>query len=219
MKNLVISGDTRFDRVYSIAQQTNKFPLIQKFVGQHKVLLAGSTWSPGESLIHHLLSDDNETKLIIAPHEVHEERIKSIQKLFNNKKTIRYSSADEDNIKLAEVLIIDQIGILSGLYQYCNIAYIGGGFGRGIHNILEAATFGKPIIMGPNYHKFKEAVDLIKLGGAFSVSNENEFKSEFSKLIEDDEYYSRASSICQTFIAENKGATDKILKKLSGYVK
>ena len=204
LKNLVISGDTRFDRVYSIAQQTKKFPLVQKFAGKHKLLLAGSTWPPGESLIHQLLSDDNKVKLIIAPHEVNEERIKSIQKLFNNKQTIRYSGADDDNIEFAEVLIIDQIGILSGLYQYCNIPYIGGGFGKGIHNILEAATFGKPVIIGPNYYKFKEAVDLIELGGAFSVSNENEFKAEFSKLIENDEYYSKASLICKKFIGKTR---------------
>ncbi len=165
---MFVSGDTRFDRVYTIAQQAKTFPLIQKFAGQHKLLLAGSTWPAGERMINQLLLGNNKIKLIIAPHEVHEERIKSILKLFYTKKVLRYSEAEENNIEAADVLIIDQIGILSGLYQYCDIAYIGGGFGKGIHNILEAATFGKPIIFGPNYQKFKEAVDLIDLGGAFS---------------------------------------------------
>ncbi|RLC25573.1 MAG: 3-deoxy-D-manno-octulosonic acid transferase [Deltaproteobacteria bacterium] len=219
MENMTIGGDTRFDRVYTIAEQANTFPLVQKFAGQHKVLLAGSTWSPGESLINQLLLNNQKIKLIIAPHEVHEERIKSILKLFETKNVLRYSEAEEKNIESADVLIIDQIGILSGLYQYCDIAYIGGGFGKGIHNILEAATYGKPVIIGPNYKKFKEAVDLIEIGGALPVSNETNLKEVFSKLTKDDEYYSMASSTCKTFIEENRGATDKILNKLSGYVK
>lgn len=217
MNNMIVSGDTRFDRVFTIAQQAKTFPLVQKFAGQYKVLLAGSTWPHGENLISKLLSETNEIKLIIAPHEVHEERITSIQKLFSKKNTILYSEAEESSIEAADVLIIDQIGILSGLYQYCDIAYIGGGFGKGIHNILEAATFGKPVIIGPNYQKFKEAVDLIELGGSFSVSNETNLSKVFSRLVESNEDYTIASNICKTFIEENRGATDKILKKLSGY--
>ena len=219
LKNAIISGDTRFDRVYTIAKQTMNFPLIQKFVGQHHVLLAGSTWPPDESIINQLLLENQKLKLIIAPHEVQEERIKSLQKLFDTRKIIRYSEANETSIESADVLIIDQIGILSGIYQYCDVAYIGGGFGNGIHNILEAVTFGKPVIFGPNYQKFKEAVDLIDLGGVFTVSNETNITSVFSKLFESDQYYNSISSICTTFIKENRGATDIILKTLSEYVK
>jgi 3-deoxy-D-manno-octulosonic-acid transferase len=216
---VIISGDTRFDRVFSITQQTKVFPLVQKFAGQHKVLLAGSTWTPDENLFNHLFLENQTIKLIIAPHEVHEERIRSIRKLFSSKKIIRYSEADEKNVESADILIIDKIGILSGLYQYCDVAYIGGGFGRGIHNILEAVTFGKPVIFGPNFQKFKEAVDLIALGGAFTVSNETNLTSIFSKLIESDQYYSTVSLTCKEFIEKNRGATDRILEKLSEYVK
>ena len=187
LKNAIISGDTRFDRVYTIAKQTMNFPLIQKFVGQHQILLAGSTWPPDENIINQLLLENQKLKLIIAPHEVQEERIKSLQKLFDTRKIIRYSEANETSIESADVLIIDQIGILSGIYQYCDVGYVGGGFGNGIHNILEAVTFGKPVIFGPNYQKFKEAVDLIDLGGVFTVSNETNITSVFSKLFESDQ--------------------------------
>ncbi|MCD4730828.1 MAG: 3-deoxy-D-manno-octulosonic acid transferase [Bacteroidales bacterium] len=217
IKRVIISGDTRFDRVYSIAQQTKTFSLVQKFAGQHKVLLAGSTWPPDESLINQLFSERQLFKLIIAPHEVHDERIRSILKLFSSKKIERFSEAVEKNISSANILIIDQIGILSGLYRYCDVAYIGGGFGRGIHNILEAVTFGKPVIFGPNFQKFKEAVDLVALGGAFTVSNETNLTTIFSKLIESDQYYSSVSLMCKEFIEKNRGATDCILKKLSEY--
>lgn len=217
IKNVIISGDTRFDRVFTIAQQTKTFPLVQKFAGQHKVLLAGSTWPPDESLINHLFSESQSFKLIIAPHEVHEERIRSIQKLFSSKKIVRFSETDEKNIDSADILIIDQIGILSGLYQYCDIAHIGGGFGKGIHNILEAATFGKPVIFGPNFQKFKEAVDLVALGGGFTISNETNLSSVFSKLIASEQYYNAVSVTCKNFIEKNRGATDRILEKLSEY--
>lgn len=219
IKKVIISGDTRFDRVFMIAQKTKAFPLVQKFAGQHKVLLAGSTWPTDENIINHLFLENQTIKLIIAPHEVHEERIRSILKLFSSKKIVRYSEADNNNVEAADILIVDKIGILSGLYQYCDVAYIGGGFGRGIHNILEAVTFGKPVIFGPNFQKFKEAVDLIALGGAFTVSNETNLTSIFSKLIESDQYYSTVSLTCKEFIEKNRGATDRILEKLSEYVK
>ncbi len=218
LKNVIVSGDTRFDRVYTIARQAQAFPLVQSFTNQQKMLLAGSTWPSDENIIFQFFSENNNVKLIIAPHEVDDERIRAILTLFDPQKTIRYSEANENNIKSAEVLIIDQIGILSNLYQYCDVAYIGGGFGHGIHNILEAVTFGKPVIFGPNYQKFKEAVDLIDLGGAFTVSNETSFNQVFSKLIESSEYYNNVSLKCKSFIEENRGATDLILKKLSEFV-
>ena len=218
LKNVVISGDTRFDRVYAIASHAQVFPIIQKFAGQQKLLLAGSTWPPDENIVKRFISENQNVKLIIAPHEVHNERIRSILTLFDPKNTIRYSDADDKSIASAQVLIIDQIGILSSLYQYCDIAYIGGGFGHGIHNILEAVTFGKPVIFGPNYQKFKEAVDLLDLGGAFTISNETDLNSEFSRLTESDEDYNAISSICKTFIEQNRGATDQILNKLSEYI-
>jgi len=219
LKNVIIGGDTRFDRVYTISKQTKAFPLIQKFTGKQNVLLAGSTWPPDENIINQLGRGNSKIKIIIAPHEVHEERIRSILKLFDTKNTIRYSVADEKSIESAEVLVIDQIGILSGLYQYCKVAYIGGGFGYGIHNILEAVTFGKPVIFGPNFQKFKEAIDLINLGGAFSVSNETNLSLVYSNLVDSNQYYNDVSLICKAFIEENRGATDTILKKLSKYVK
>jgi len=219
IKNVIISGDTRFDRVYTIALKTKAFPLVKKFAGRQKVLLAGSTWPPDENLINHLFLKNQSFKLIVAPHEVHEERIRSIQKLFSSKKIVCYSGADDKNIESADILIIDKIGILSGLYRYCDVAYIGGGFGSGIHNILEAVTFGKPVIFGPNYQKFKEAVDLIELGGAFTVSNETTLSSTFLKLIDSNQYYDSVSQTCKDFIEKNRGATGCILKKLSEYIR
>jgi 3-deoxy-D-manno-octulosonic-acid transferase len=209
------SGDTRFDRVLEIAKNKKSFPLVEKFTTGHKVLLAGSSWAPDEELIQKITASEKQLKIIIAPHEIHEEHIVSIEKKFSKNRPLRYSLANEKNILQTNVIIIDGMGFLSSLYQYCDIAFIGGGFGKAIHNILEAVTFGKPVIFGPVYHKFKEAVDLIQLGGAFTVANENEFIEIFTRLMTDQEFYLNASGICKKFVEENIGATELIIGKLS----
>ena len=153
LKNVSVTGDTRFDRVYKIAQQSKYLPLIKKFAEKSPVIVAGSTWRPDEELIIEYFNyTKNPFKIIIAPHEIHKENIlRIIDSIKSDKKVLRYSEAQEDNIENADILIIDSIGILSSVYKYGTIAYIGGGFGKGIHNILEAATFGLPIVFGPNY--------------------------------------------------------------------
>jgi 3-deoxy-D-manno-octulosonic-acid transferase len=208
--NVTISGDTRFDRVASIAAQCKSFPLIEQFKGDHKIFLAGSSWPIDESLINACYHKKLDLKYIIAPHEVHEEHIKAIEKLFSGA-TLRYSQANATNISQAEVLIIDSIGILSHLYQYAYMAYIGGAFGKGLHNILEAATFGKPVIFGPNYEKFKEAKDLIAKEGAFCIHNAEELINETSRLLSNDRAYKSASQQCLTYVNSMKGATQLIV--------
>jgi 3-deoxy-D-manno-octulosonic-acid transferase len=214
IERVMKSGDTRFDRVKEIASNKKSFPLIEKFAAGYKVLLAGSSWPPDEAIIQKL-PEDKARKIIIAPHEIHEEHIAAIENRLGKEKTLRYSKADETSILTAEILIVDGMGFLSSLYQYCDVAYIGGGFGKAIHNILEAVTFGKPVIFGPTYHKFKEAVDLIELGGAFTVKNEQEFISIFGKLNNDREFYDRASAECKAYAEENCGATESILRKVA----
>ncbi|NWJ52050.1 MAG: 3-deoxy-D-manno-octulosonic acid transferase [Bacteroidetes bacterium] len=217
INQVTISGDTRFDRVAAIAAQCKSFPLIEQFKGDHKIFLAGSSWPADEVLINTLYQEKLNLKYIIAPHEVHEEHIKAIEKQFSGA-TLRYSQANTANISQAEVLIIDSIGILSHLYQYAYIAYIGGAFGKGLHNILEAATFGKPVIFGPNYEKFKEAKDLIANGGAFCIHNAEELIKQTSQLLSNEQVYHEASQQCLTYVNSMKGATQLIvaaIKKLN----
>jgi len=212
--NVTVSGDTRFDRVNKIASQKKNFPFIEKFASGHKVLLAGSSWPSDEKLLVNFSNRNPENlKIIIAPHEIHKERIQNIQTEFSRFNPILFSEANEQNIISSTILIIDGMGFLSSLYQYCDIAFIGGGFGKGIHNILEAVTFGKPVLFGPNYNKFSEAVNLIQKGGAFSV-DENSFVSTVNKLFLDKGFYQQTSDVCRKFIAENTGSTEIILNNI-----
>lgn len=214
ISHVMVSGDTRFDRVARIAEQKKDFPLVQAFSKGHPVLLAGSSWPPDEKLILPLLGrPGNGIRVIIAPHEVHEERILSVLSSFKEYRPIRYSQATEQDLKGSEVLVIDGIGFLSGLYPYCDVALIGGGFGRGIHNILEAVTFGKPVLFGPNYRKFAEARKLVELKGAYPI-DENNFLVTVTALLQDPDLYQRSSAACSRFIADHVGATGIILDNL-----
>lgn len=218
INQVMISGDTRFDRVFELSKKNVNFPIIERFSAGKKILLLGSSWPPDEELVQKVTENRDNLKIIIAPHEVHESRIVSLENKFSHLQPLRYSKADESSVSKAGILIIDTIGILSGLYRYCDIAFIGGGFGKGIHNILEAVTFGKPVIFGPNYHKFKEAVDLIHRGGAFSISHKDEFSAILDRLLNNDDFYKERSDICVAFIEQNRGATNLILKKISQYL-
>lgn len=208
-KNTTLTGDTRFDRVWEIAKNARAFPLVEKFKGNDAVLIAGSTWREDEKIISAVMPEG--FKLIIAPHETDEKHIEEICRQFSGFSTLRYSKADERNISSAQVLIIDNIGMLSSLYRYAEIAFIGGGFGKGIHNILEAATFGLPVIFGPNYEKFSEAKELIKLGGAFSIADKNEFE-KIILLLKDQQVLKTASHISRYYVESRTGATGKILE-------
>jgi 3-deoxy-D-manno-octulosonic-acid transferase len=218
LNNSTITGDTRFDRVAQIARKAKDFEIIKEFCGDEKIILMGSSWEKDEELMKETLSKTNTNfKLIIAPHEVHTSHIEQIINLFPE--AIKYSEIEnkEFNKSLNEIriLIIDCIGILSSLYKYATIAYIGGGFGVGIHNILEAATFGKPICFGTNYYKFREAVELVKREGAFSISNSDELIELMDKLLLDSDYYKKSSDICLGYIKENTGACKRILSEIT----
>ncbi len=218
IEQVVIGGDTRFDRVVDIARNKKSFPLIEKFTAGYKILLAGSSWQPDEELIQKLPTLQGNIKIIIAPHEIHEEHISAIENRFGKNQTLRYSMADEKNILQAKFLIIDGMGFLSSLYQYCDVAFIGGGFGKAIHNILEAVTFGKPVIFGPNFHKFREAVDLIEKGGAFTIKSEKEFDNILNRLLTDQEFYQIVSGVCKDFVEENCGATTLIMDNVAKHI-
>jgi 3-deoxy-D-manno-octulosonic-acid transferase len=195
----------------TIANNAKSFPDIEKFCqGDKKIILAGSSWLADEKIIEKAIND-LDIKLIIAPHIVEQSHINEIQELFP--KSILYSELAE-NKKESNILIINCIGILSNLYQYCDIAYIGGGFGVGIHNTLEAATFGKPICFGPNYHKFQEAIDLIDLNAAYSINNEEELKAVLSSLLGDKEKYEESAKASKNYVQEKVGACKKIIEHL-----
>jgi len=212
--NVTICGDTRFDRVVEIAAAKKSFPLVEKFIASHPILLAGSSWEADEEiLIEYMKSGHPELHYIIAPHEIHRERIKALQEKLPFP-SILFSDANENNISDKKILIINNIGILSHLFQYASIALIGGGFGKGIHNILEAAAFGKPILFGPNYHKFSEALQLISLGGAFEFVDLKDFNLKLNLLLENKEKYKQAQNRCFNFVNTNKGATDIVLQQL-----
>lgn len=249
IKNFTITGDTRFDRVWNIRERPNEFPLINRFAGNAKIFLGGSTWEPDEKLILGLIRQNRPgLKFIIAPHEVHASRIEELEVSLqlavgslplaqgselrtqgkdpqgsgirhpasgitdHESSVIRYSSLNSQHAVNARVLIIDSIGILAHLYQYAHLTLIGGGFGVGIHNILEAAVFGNPVMFGPNFRKFTEARELIRLGGAFPVANEGELAGITKRLLENEEEYSRISSICRTYVENGRGATRRILQ-------
>lgn len=209
--NVTKVGDTRFDRVADIASNAKELPIVQLFKSDKKVLVAGSSWPNDEEILLSYFNQNKDIKLIIAPHEIHEEHLQSIiSKL--KRPYLRYSQATTENISEADCLIIDCFGLLSSIYRYGEIAYIGGGFGVGIHNILEAAVYGIPVIFGPNYKKFQEAVDLIELGGAFSISDYTGFSRLMSDLLVDNSsLYASSAAISNDYSQRNRGATIKVL--------
>ena len=212
ISNFTVSGDTRFDRVAAIANSAKEIPIVEKFKGNSMLIIAGSTWKPDEELLAEFINKSS-LKFIIAPHEVSEGNINRIHQLLK-KPAISFSKVTESEIDRFQVLIIDSVGLLSSLYRYGNIAYIGGGFGVGIHNILEAATFGLPVIFGPNYKRFKEAVDLINEGGAFAISNSGDLLQTLNGLIEDNNAIEKTSGISKKYVAKNVGSTQIIIKKV-----
>lgn len=215
--NSVVCGDTRFDRVLQISKQTKDFPLIEAFCsGGKKMFIAGSSWLEDERIIAEAFKERQDFKLVIVPHEIDQTHINEIQKLFAN--NILYSQANNDNIKDKRVLIIDCIGILSYIYGKADITYVGGGFGVGIHNVLEAAVFYKPVAFGPNNKKFNEARALLLLDGAKEIHNAKEISSWVNKLLSDKEYYTKSCLVCGDYVKNNAGATQKILNEIKIYL-
>ena len=212
---VTVSGDTRFDRVNDQLLMNNELDFMNLFKQDLFCLVCGSTWPEDESiLIHHINNFSNNTKFIIAPHEVTKKRVENIKKKLKVK-TVLYSERGTTNISDCQVLIIDTIGLLTKIYNYANVAYIGGGMGEtGLHNILEAATFGVPIIIGENYTNFPEAKKLKELNGLFSVATPQEFFDIFNQLKTDASFCEKTGLISKNFIFNNRGATDIILNYL-----
>ncbi|MFR9635660.1 MAG: glycosyltransferase N-terminal domain-containing protein [Rikenellaceae bacterium] len=211
--NVVVAGDTRFDRVAAIAKSAKAIPEIETFKGGQKLLIAGSTWSADENILKNLTEGNRDVKFLIAPHEVEESNIERLIAQFGDC-AVRFTKATTEQLKKAQVLILDTIGLLSSSYQYGEFAYIGGGFGVGIHNTLEAATFAIPIAFGPKYQKFKEATDMISLGACCSVSNAEELSAWFAPLLNNEELYTKKCRIAREYTANQCGATGIIARTI-----
>jgi 3-deoxy-D-manno-octulosonic-acid transferase len=219
-----ISGDTRFDRVIEIAEKFEPIPVIEKFIGNRKVIVAGSTWKEDEEVLQKAFANSNggSLKLIVAPHEINEGHLADLKKLFPDSVLfseltthllLRQPADRNDDSLLISVLIIDNIGMLSRLYKYSMIAYVGGGLkSLGVHNVLEAAVYGKPVLIGPFYKKYIEAVGLVENEGAIVINNETELVNSISDLIKNPGSYDKTSAASKNYVWRNKGATEKIIK-------
>ena len=212
--NVTKVGDTRFDRVADIAAKSKDLPIVQAFKSDAKVLIAGSSWPNDENILLPFLNQNLSLKLIIAPHEIDEGHLQSIISQLK-RPYVRYSQATIENVKEVDCLIIDCFGLLSSIYRYGEIAYVGGGFGVGIHNILEAAVYGIPVVFGPNFRKFQEAVDLHQEGGAFVVDSYESFSQIMSEFLEENSsLYSSACKVSNDYSQANKGATSKVVNAI-----
>ncbi len=212
--SVVVAGDTRFDRVASIAAAAKRIETIERFKNEHRLFVAGSTWGPDEEILIELIDRNPDIRFVVAPHEMEEARIDSLQQRVRGG-SMRYTKCDaQTSFDNCQVLILDTVGMLSSVYRYADWAYIGGGFGVGIHNTLEAATFGIPIAFGPNYHKFKEARDMISLGAARSVSGAAELIEWFGPLRDDEAVYEKTAHKAEEYTARHRGATSLILNTI-----
>lgn len=209
--NATINGDTRFDRVAQIVERAQPLDFIAEFKNNTTTIVIGSSWIDDETIYLPYLNNSINTKFIIAPHNIKEEEIsRLIAKI--DKKTVRYTNYQSEELKGADVFIIDTIGILTQIYAYADIAYVGGGFKTGLHNILEPATYGTPVVIGPNYSKFQEAKDLVALGSCLVVNNKEELSATFKRLISDDNYRKELGTKNQEFILKNKNATKIVME-------
>ncbi len=216
--NVTVSGDTRFDRVNEIAKLSSPIDFLAEFKGNSKTLVVGSSWKEDMEVMLPLINQDPGIRFIIAPHEINESSLKNMEDKIRLP-SIRYSNLNGSEPKDYKVLIIDNVGMLSKLYYYGEVAYIGGGFRQGLHNILEATAFGLPVIFGNrNYRKFKEARDLIEEGGAFAVNDTKEFQKVTHQLLDNDETLGKASGICKDFIQKRTGASQKILDHITDLI-
>ncbi|WP_406845229.1 3-deoxy-D-manno-octulosonic acid transferase [Flavobacterium soyae] len=215
-KNVVVSGDTRFDRVAAILERDNSLDYIKNFKNNQQTIVIGSSWPKDEVLIAEYINQAPENvKFIIAPHNIKTDQITNLKSQIT-KSTVLFSEKENKNLSDYNVFIIDTIGLLTKIYSYGTIAYVGGGFGNpGIHNILEPAAFGIPIVIGPNYSNFAEAVSLVGLGGCMTITNVSELKEILNRLLTDKTFLKEKSQICESFIQDNKGASNTIMNIVS----
>lgn len=215
-QNVLVSGDTRFDRVSTILEKDNTLDFIAEFKNNKITIVVGSSWPKDEEIIAQYINEysNENVKFIIAPHNIKAEQIANLRTLIT-KPTVLFSEKENQSLSDQQVFIIDTIGILTKIYSYADIAYVGGGFGNpGVHNILEPATFGIPIVIGPNYSHFAEATALVKLEGCVSIANNKDLLETFDDLIDKPEIRSQKGAICSQFVQQNKGATAIILNHI-----
>jgi 3-deoxy-D-manno-octulosonic-acid transferase len=211
-QNVTLSGDTRLDRVIHQAEHFEELPEVKLFAAGHKVIAGGSVWPADLNIILPFIEKHTDLKFILVPHEPEHRLVLRLKKQIGTG-AILWSELSDVKPENYRVLIIDTIGLLSRLYYYCHVAYIGGGFGAGIHNILEAAVYGKPVVIGPNYHKFTEAVDLIKSGGALSIKTQGEFEQAIGYFLKP-QNQEEAKNICRQYVSRKSGATSIIVTDL-----
>lgn len=210
INKVTVTGDTRFDRVYSIAQTAPRYPEVERFIDGRKCIIAGSSWPSDERLLYPFIENmPDDYCFIMVPHDISEQHIKQIESELHD-----YQLYTELTDKHSKVLVVNTIGMLSKLYQYARFAYIGAGFYDGIHNIQEAIVYGVPVVFGPKYHDYIEAVELVALKGAFVINNRAELEKVFSTFINDDNFFDSASQVCKDYVASKIGATDMIMKVL-----
>ena len=213
--NVKVSGDTRFDRVVSILERDNSLDFIEQFKNNKTTIVIGSSWPKDESLlVNYINQSSDDVKFIIAPHNIKSEQIQELKNSIT-KKVILFSEKDNVNLSDSNVFIIDTIGILTKIYSYADIAYVGGGFGNpGVHNILEPATFGVPVVIGPNFSHFAEATALVNMEGCISIQNQTELNEAFDLLLHNEDERLEKGHICSTFVQMNKGATQTIMNHI-----
>lgn len=212
--DVTVAGDTRFDRVLDICRQAKQLPPVEKFKGNSLTLVAGSSWGPDEDIFIRYFNEHPEMKLIIAPHVVSDSHLKEIADKVK-RPCLRYTEATEENVTRADCLIIDCYGLLSSIYRYGEISYVGGGFGVGIHNVLEAAVYGIPVIFGPNNKKFREAQHLLERKGGFEVTGYDDFKRLMDQFLSDKACLRQAGKAAGDYVSHHAGALEKIMKEIT----
>lgn len=215
--NCIVAGDTRFDRVSKILKSDNSIDFIRNFVNNSYTIVAGSTWQEDEELLVNYINQTQYQKFVIAPHKIDNQLIYVLKKSI--KKPVALYSEHPKNLEDFDVLIVDTIGLLTKIYSYADVAYVGGAFKTGLHNILEPATFGIPIIIGNKFDKFQEAKDLVQQNGCFSVNNQQELNSIFDKLYNDTKFREKTGNICFNYVSSNIGATKKIMNYINAILK
>lgn len=227
INNVTVVGDTRFDRVLQIKDNSKKLPLVDKFIGNqdvklangvtnslHRVFVAGSSWLPDEEIFIKYFNEHNDWKLIIAPHIIADTHLRQILQLLKGKKVVLYTEATETNVADADVLVINCFGLLSSIYHYGDVAYVGGGFGAGIHNVLEAAVWGIPVVFGPNNKRFAEAQGLLASGGGFEIDNYEKFALIMDRFCSDKDFLQNSGNAAGRFVKQLSGATNKVFSDI-----
>jgi 3-deoxy-D-manno-octulosonic-acid transferase len=217
VERMELSGDTRFDRVWDAAQEKREFPLVERFLDGRTCLMAGSTWPFDDKLLKQIVPAFPDLKVVLVPHHVDEANIKRITELFGGDVAL-YTRGEDQELEKSQVLVVDTIGMLTYLYRLADLTYIGDGFGAGIHSIMEPAAFGMPIFFGPNYHSFQEAVDLVERKGAFAVKDPQELMDGIRRFADDERARQDVGQICREYIEEKRGATDRVMAGLRGYL-